>query len=129
MGSSSHKVKVESRQEHGHKYLLVVRPYRKVHRLKKRFLGVDIDFKDTFNSMSQVSLWSILETCNVPNMDLLKSLYEHTTVLMSQTGMDSVNLKTEVKFNTGVTKGGRPLPSPLLPGYKHSIEIPGGHRG
>jgi hypothetical protein len=36
---------------------------------------------------------TILETCNVPDVDLLKSLYEHTTVPMPQTVMDSVNLK------------------------------------
>jgi hypothetical protein len=65
--------------------------------------------------MSQSSLWSILETCNVPDIDLLKSLYEHNTPLavhISQTGMDIVNLKTEVKFNTGVGQG--TVVSPLL---------------
>ncbi len=30
-------------------------------RLERRFLRVDIDFTSAFNSMSQVSLWTILE--------------------------------------------------------------------
>ena len=51
--------------------------------------------------MSQVSLWSILETYDVPDIDLLKSFYEYTTVRLPQTKMGSV----KVTFNTGVTKG------------------------
>ena len=49
-------------------------------RLKEHFLWVDIDFKSTFNSMNQASLWAILESYNIPDIDLLKSLYENTTV-------------------------------------------------
>jgi hypothetical protein len=49
-------------------------------RLKKRFLRVDIDFKSAFNSMSQASLWAILEAYDIPDVDLLKSFYRHTTV-------------------------------------------------
>jgi hypothetical protein len=53
---------------------------REVQRFKGRFLRVDIDFKSAFNSMSQASLWSILEAYRIPDVDLLKSLYEHTTL-------------------------------------------------
>ncbi len=53
---------------------------REAQSLKRRFLRVDIDFKSAFNSMSQVSLWEILEAYGIPDVDLLKSLYEHTTV-------------------------------------------------
>jgi len=52
--------------------------------LKKQFLRVDIDFKSVFNSMSQASLWDILESYNIPDVDLLKSLYEHATVRLPQ---------------------------------------------
>ncbi len=53
-------------------------------RLKKRFLRVDIDFKSVFNRMSQASLWSMFETYDIPDVDLLKSFYEHTTVRLQR---------------------------------------------
>jgi hypothetical protein len=40
---------------------------------------VDIDGKNVFISMSQESLWIIFEAYNVPDIDLLKSLYEYTS--------------------------------------------------
>ena len=79
-----------------------------VRRLKKRFLRVDIDFKSAFNSMSQTLIWSILETYNVPDIDLLKSLYTHTTVRLSQSDMGIA----KITFNTGVSQGS--VLSPLL---------------
>jgi hypothetical protein len=53
---------------------------KETQRRKQRFLRADINFKSAFNSMSQASLWAILEVYNIPDIDLLKSLYEHTTV-------------------------------------------------
>jgi len=47
--------------------------------------------------MSQASFWAILEAYNIPDIDLLKSLYEHTTVRLPQTDMGSV----KITFNTG----------------------------
>ncbi len=44
---------------------------REARRLKRRFLRVDIDFKSAFNSMSQSSLWTILEAYGIPDVDLL----------------------------------------------------------
>jgi len=82
---------------------------RKALRLKRRFLRVDIDFKSAFNSMIQVSLWSILEAYGIPDVDLLKSLYEHTTVrLPESTDMG----RAKITFNTGVAQGS--VLSPLL---------------
>ena len=40
-----------------------------VQRLKKRFLRVDIDFTSAFDSMNQASLWAILESYNIPDID------------------------------------------------------------
>jgi hypothetical protein len=71
---------------------------REAQRLKWTFLRVDIDFKSAFNSMSQASLWTILEAYGIPDVDLFKSLYEHTTVRLPERGMGSVKFK----FNTGV---------------------------
>jgi hypothetical protein len=81
---------------------------REAQRLKRRFLRVDIDFKSAFNSMSQASLWAILEAYGIPDVDLLKSLYEHTTVRLPERGMGSA----KITFNTGVVQGS--VLSPLL---------------
>ena len=52
--------------------------------------------------MSQVSLWTILEAYNVPDVDLLKSFYEYTTVRrLSQPEVES----TKITFNTGMWQG------------------------
>jgi hypothetical protein len=77
-------------------------------RLKKRFLRVDIDFKSAINSMSQASLWTILEAYDIPDVDLLKSFYVHTTVRLPQTEVGSA----KITFNTGVAQGS--VLSPLL---------------
>ncbi len=71
---------------------------REAQRLKSRFLRVDIDFKSAFNSISQASLWTILEEYGIPDIDLLKSLNRHTTVRLPERDMGSVKLT----FDTGV---------------------------
>jgi hypothetical protein len=58
--------------------------------------------------MSQASLWSILEACGIPDVDLLKSLYEHTTVRLPERDMGSA----KITFNTGMVQGS--VLSPLL---------------
>ena len=40
--------------------------------------------------MNQASLWAILEAYNVPDIDLLKYLYEYTTVRLPQSEIESV---------------------------------------
>ena len=40
---------------------------KEAQRLKQRFLRTEIDFKSAFNSMSQASLWAILEAYNIPD--------------------------------------------------------------
>ncbi len=81
---------------------------REAQRLKSRFLRVDIDFKSVFNSMSQTSLWAILEAYGIPDIDLLKSLYKHTTLRLPERSMGSV----KITFDTGVAQGS--VLSPLL---------------
>jgi hypothetical protein len=81
---------------------------KETQRRKQRFLRADIDFKSAFNSMSQASLWAILEVHNIPDMDLLKSLYEHTTVRLHHSDMG----RAKITFNTGVAQGS--VLSPLL---------------
>ncbi len=74
---------------------------REAQRLKNRFLRVGIDYKSAFNSMSQASPWAILEAYKKSDIDLLKSLYEYTTVRLPQTDMESA----KITFNTGVAQG------------------------
>jgi hypothetical protein len=58
--------------------------------------------------MSQASLWAILEMHNIPDIDLLKSLYDHTIVRLTHSNIGSV----KITFNTGVAQGS--VLSPLL---------------
>ena len=74
----------------------------------QRLLRVDIDFKSVFNSMSQTSLWTILEMYNIPDIDLLKSIYEDTIVRLPHSDMG----RAKITFNTDVTQGS--VLSPLL---------------
>ncbi len=76
--------------------------------MERRFLRVDIDFTSVFNSMSQASLWTIMEAYGIPDIDLLKSIYEHTTVHLPKRDMDSA----KITFNTEVSQGS--VLSPLL---------------
>jgi hypothetical protein len=81
---------------------------KEAQRLKQCFLRSDIDFQSAFNSMSQASLWAILEVYNIPDIDLLKSLYEHTTIRLPHSDMG----RGKITFNTGVSQGS--VLSPLL---------------
>ena len=66
--------------------------------------------------MNQASLWAILEVYNIPDIDLLKSLYEHTTIRLTHSDMGIA----KITFNTGVAQGS--VLSPLL----FSITLQGG---
>jgi hypothetical protein len=58
--------------------------------------------------MSQASLTTILEAYDIPDVDLLKSFYEYTTVRVPQTEMGSAR----TTFNTGEAQGS--VLSPLI---------------
>jgi hypothetical protein len=58
--------------------------------------------------MSLASLWAVLEAYDIPDVDLLKSFYEHTTVRLPQTKVGS----PKITINTGVVQGS--VLSPLL---------------
>jgi len=42
------------------------------HRQGKRVYRVDIDFRNTFNAMSQVALWHVMNMFHIPDVDLLE---------------------------------------------------------
>jgi hypothetical protein len=49
----------------------------------KRVYRVDVDFTNAFNAMSQAALWAVMRAYGIPDVDLLMSLYEHSTVRMA----------------------------------------------
>ena len=48
----------------------------------KRVYRVDVDFTNAFNAMLQVALWAVMHVYCIPDVDLLMSLYEQSTVRM-----------------------------------------------
>jgi hypothetical protein len=73
-----------------------------------RVYRVDVDFKNAFNAMNQAALWKIMESYNIPDVDLLKAVYEHSIVRVASN--DSTCAK--IRFDTGVAQGS--ALSPLL---------------
>jgi hypothetical protein len=49
----------------------------------KRVYRVDVDFTNAFNAMSQAALWAVMRAYGIPDVDLLMSLYENSTVRMT----------------------------------------------
>ena len=65
-----------------------------------KFIRVDLDFKNAFNSAGHSSLWKMLEGFGVPDVSLLSSIYEHSTMRI-QVGNKS---SAAIQLDTG-TKG------------------------
>ena len=59
-------------------------------------------------SMSQTSLWSLMRDFNVPDVDLLESLYNHTSIYLPT----PEGLGPPIKLSTGVAQGS--VLSPML---------------
>jgi hypothetical protein len=62
----------------------------------KRMYRVYVDFTNAFNAMSHVALWVVMRAYCIPDVDLLMSLYEHSTVRMTTNDLQCVM----VTFNT-----------------------------
>jgi hypothetical protein len=73
----------------------------------KRVYRVDVDFTNAFNAMSQAALWAVMRAYGIP-VDLLTSLYEHSTVRMAPNDPQCAT----ITFDTGVAQGS--ALSPLL---------------
>ena len=69
---------------------------------------MDLDCKIAFNSAGHSSLWKILEGFGVPDVSLLSSIYEHSTMRI-QVGSKS---SAAIQFHTGQVQGS--ALSPLL---------------
>ena len=77
-------------------------------RLSKGLIRTDVDFKNAFNSMNQSALWQVMRKLHIPDVDLLESIYQHTTVRMAPNGAEEAT----IIFQTGVAQGS--VLSPLL---------------
>jgi len=73
-----------------------------------KIIRVDLDFKNVFNSAGHSSLWKILEGFGVPDVSLLSSIYEHSTMRI-QVGSKS---SAAIQLDTGTVQGS--ALSPLL---------------
>jgi hypothetical protein len=62
---------------------------------------VDVDFTNAFNAMSQAALWAVLRAYGIPDVDLLMSLYEYSTVRMAPNDPQCAT----ITFDTGVAQG------------------------
>jgi hypothetical protein len=74
----------------------------------RRVYRVDVDFCNAFNAMSQAALWAVMRAYGIPDVDLLVSLYEHSTVRMAPNDPQCAT----IAFDTGVAQGS--ALSPLL---------------
>jgi predicted transcriptional regulator len=75
-------------------------------RLKRRVFRIDIDFKNTFNSMGQSASWAVLRAYNFPDVDLLEAIYSRTTACMYREDARCAI----ITVLTGVIQGGASSP-------------------
>ena len=66
----------------------------------KRVYRVDIDFKNTFDAMSQAAIWQVMRMFKIPDVDLLEQTYEGATVRLAPNDEESAT----ITFNTGVAQ-------------------------
>jgi len=50
------------------------------HSQGKRVYRVDIDFRNAFNTMSKAGLWHVMNMFHIPDVELLKKIYDSGTV-------------------------------------------------
>jgi len=71
-------------------------------------IRVDLDFKNAFNSAGHSCLWTILEGFGVPDVWLLKNIYENSSMWVQVGGEDTA----AIQLDTGTVQGS--VLSPLL---------------
>ena len=65
------------------------------------FVRIDVDFGNAFNSVPHENLWAVLRAFEIPDIDLLETIYLVATVSLAQ-GQGSGD---GVTFDTGVQQG------------------------
>jgi len=78
------------------------------HRQGKRVYRVDIDFRIAFNAISQAAFWHVMNMIHMPDVDLLRQIYDSTTVRLAPIDAESAT----ITFDTGVAQGS--ITSPQL---------------
>jgi len=58
-------------------------------------IRVDLDFKNAFNSAGHSCLWTILEGFGVPDVWLLKSIYENSSMRVQVGGKDTAAIQLD----------------------------------
>jgi len=66
-----------------------------------KLIRVDLDFKNAFNSAGHSSLWKLLEGFGVPDVSLLGSIYEHSTMQIKVGSKSSVAIKLDTETVEG----------------------------
>ena len=69
--------------------------------ITRPIVGVDIDFRNAFNAMSQDALWSVMQLFHIPDVDLLEQIYDDASVRLAPNDEESAT----ITFNTGVAQG------------------------
>jgi len=64
-------------------------------------IRVDLDFKNAFNSAGHSCLWTILEGFGVPDVWLLKNIYENSSMWVQVRGEDTA----AIQLDTGTVQG------------------------
>jgi len=60
----------------------------------------DIDFRNTFNAMSQAALWHVMNMFHRPDVDLLEQIYDSAIVRLAPNDAESAT----ITFDTGVAQ-------------------------
>jgi len=62
------------------------------HRQGKQAYQVDIDFRNAFNTMSQVALWHVINMFHIPDVDLLEQIYDNAIVHLARNDAESATI-------------------------------------
>jgi len=67
----------------------------------KRAYRIDIDFRKTFNKISQAALWQVMNMLRIPDVDLLEQVHASATVCLALNDAESPT----ITFDTSVAQG------------------------
>jgi len=70
------------------------------HRQGKRVYRVNINFRNTFNAMSQAAFCHVMKVFHIPDVDLLEQIYDSATVRLAPNDAESAT----ITFDTGVAQ-------------------------
>ena len=71
-------------------------------------IQINLDYRNAFNAAGHAQLWAVLEKLGVPDLDLIKAMYEQASMSITVEGKSSA----QVKMDCGTAQGS--TLSPLL---------------